>query len=70
MIYLSGFLGVLCGFLVGQAVLMWILRGKSRENILEMLKNRDLKFRYGMINWFFALLGLVLFVLAFKGVHA
>ena len=70
MVYLAGFLGLLCGFMVGQAVLLWLLRGKSRESILEMLKNRELKFKYGLTNWFFALIGLVSFVLAFKGVQS
>lgn len=54
MIYIMGIVGFLGGFAVGQMVLYFLLRHKTRE---ELLGDRALKWKYGLLNWGLALLG-------------
>ncbi|MCD8571064.1 MAG: hypothetical protein LRY76_06015 [Alphaproteobacteria bacterium] len=49
-----GIIGFLGGFAVGQMVLFFLLRHKTRE---ELLSDKSLKWKYGTINWAFAILG-------------
>jgi len=50
-VYLAGIIGFILGFLAGQIVLMLLLRGHSRQDILEMMKDKQKKFKYGLLNW-------------------
>lgn len=54
MIYLMGILGFVGGFILGQMVLYFLLRHKTKE---ELLNDKSLKWTYGLINWAFAGLG-------------
>lgn len=54
MIYIMGIFGFLGGFAAGQMVLYFLLRHKSRE---ELLSDSSLKWKYGLLNWGLALLG-------------
>ena len=53
MIYVFGTLGFFCGFILGQMILAYLLRGKSRE---ELLNDKSLRWKYGVLNWLIALL--------------
>lgn len=52
MIYGVGFIALLGGFALGQALLAWLLRDRSRE---DLLKDRSLRI-YGVLNWLVAIL--------------
>ncbi len=62
MIYVYGIIGFTLGFSVGQVLLFHILRGVSKE---EMLNNKSIQLKYGLLNWLIALLcgygGIVLY---------
>lgn len=53
MIYVVGTIGFVCGFFLGQVVLMRILRNVPNE---ELLENKALQWKYGMLNWLVAVL--------------
>ena len=53
MVYLVGVIGFISGFILGQFILMGLLKDKSNE---ELLKNRRLKFVYGSLNWTVAII--------------
>lgn len=53
MIYIMGIIGFLGGFGVGQMVLFFLLRHKTKD---ELLNDPALK-KYGLLNWGFAMLG-------------
>lgn len=55
MIYLAGLGGLIGGFMAGQLVLLFLLRHRSRRDLLE---DRSLRWTYGLINWVIALMGL------------
>ena len=61
MVYLAAFAGFITGFLAGQALLAWLLRDYNREQLLEKMKDRGFRLKYGLINWAFAFAGLFLF---------
>jgi len=54
MIYVMGIIGFILGFVAGQMALHFMLRHKSRE---DLLNDSGLKYTYGLINWVFAGLG-------------
>ncbi len=54
MVYVVGFVGLICGFIAGQMLLYFMLRHKSRE---ELLNDPSLKWKYGILNWLIAVLG-------------
>lgn len=67
MVYLSAIAGFICGFFAGQAFLSVILRGYSRQEILEKMKgDRGWKFKYGLLNWAVSLAGAFLFVYIYR----
>lgn len=66
MIYLAGFLGLALGFIAGQIVLAHLLRDRSRSEIIELMKDRGAKFRYGTLNWLLAVLGCLLAVFIYR----
>ena len=53
MIYLVGTIGFICGFFLGQLILLRILRNVSNDDLLE---NKGLQWKYGMLNWAVAIL--------------
>jgi hypothetical protein len=53
MIYFVGTLGFVGGFILGQMVLAFLLRGKTRE---QLLSDKSLRWKYGLLNWLIALL--------------
>lgn len=63
MIYAFGIAGFIGGFICGQMVIYFLLRHKSRE---ELLKDRNLKWTYGLLNWGVAVLGAYSFVVMYK----
>ena len=54
MVYLVGVLGFIGGFVLGQALLMRLLKGRTKE---ELLSDKYLKWKYGTLNWLIAALG-------------
>ncbi|GEM_PF-557046 len=53
MIYLVGTLGFVSGFILGQFILFRILRDVPKE---ELLENKSLHWKFGLLNWLIALL--------------
>ncbi len=66
MVYLIGTIGFIGGFLFGQLLLRHILHDRSREEIMKMMEDGGARLKYGVINWFFAVLGAVSFVWAYN----
>lgn len=54
MVYVAGIIGFIGGFVFGQMVLLFFLRGKTRE---ELLNDPYIKWKYGLLNWIIAGLG-------------
>lgn len=54
---MNGLIGFVLGFVFGMAVNAYLLRGIPRD---EMRRNKDLRMKYGLLNWGLALLGLVI----------
>lgn len=52
MVYLFGTLGFIAGFIAGQIVLARLLRGVSRDRLLE---DKSLRWKYGLLNWVIAI---------------
>lgn len=63
MVYIFGIAGLICGFLCGQMVLYFLLRHRTRE---ELLKDKTLHLRYGLLNWLFAVAGAYSFVVMYN----
>lgn len=53
MIYGIGILGFVVGFLTGQMILLRLLRHKTKD---ELLSDKHLWWRYGILNWAIAIL--------------
>ncbi|MCB1721521.1 MAG: hypothetical protein KDI11_07190 [Alphaproteobacteria bacterium] len=63
MIYVIGIVGFIGGFIFGQMVLYFLLRHKTNQ---ELLEDRMLKIKYGLIGWGCAALGAYSFVEIYK----
>lgn len=63
MVYLAGVLGFIGGFMAGQVALYYILRDKTRE---ELLNDRFLKWKFGLLNWGLAVVGSYSFIEMYK----
>jgi ABC-type antimicrobial peptide transport system permease subunit len=48
MVYVIGIIGFIAGFALGQMILYFLLRHKSRD---ELLTDSSLKWQYGLLNW-------------------
>lgn len=48
MIYVAGFIGFIGGFALGQIVLGYLLRSRTKE---ELLEDRSLRWKYGTLHW-------------------
>lgn len=59
MIYIFGIIGFVGGFILGQALLLYLLRSRPRA---ELLDNKMLKWTYGVLNWVIAAIGAYCFV--------
>ncbi len=52
MIYVAGISGLLTGFFAGQMLLAWCCCATaSKQDVLELMKDADARFKYGMLNW-------------------
>lgn len=54
MVYVVGFIGFIGGFIFGQMLLYFLLRHKSRE---QLLQDKSLKWKFGLLNWGAAIAG-------------
>lgn len=63
MVYVAGIIGFIGGFFAGQMLLYFMLRHRSRE---DLLNDKSLKWKYGLINWGVAALGAYSFAEAYK----
>lgn len=63
MVYIAGIIGFIGGFVIGQLILLRLLKDVSQE---ELLKNKNLGWTYGVFNWFFAIMGAVSTVYAYN----
>lgn len=52
MIYVVGTTGFICGFILGQLILLRLLKDVPRE---ELLESGRLRWQYGLLNWAVAL---------------
>lgn len=59
MIYVFGVIGFVCGFILGQGVLLYLLRARPRE---ELINNKSLKWTYGVLNWVIAAISAYVFI--------
>ncbi len=59
MVYVIGVLGFIGGFFVGQMALYFLLRHKTKE---ELLAQEHLKWTYGIFNWAVAIFGSYLLI--------
>ncbi len=59
MIYVMGLIGFAGGFMFGQMVLYFLLRHRSTQDLLQ---DRALRLKYGIINWLCAGLGAYSFI--------
>lgn len=63
MVYIMGILGFLGGFAAGLMVVSFFLRGRSPEQILN---DKALKWKYGLLCWVIAGIGAYAFVEMYK----
>lgn len=63
MVYVFGIVGLVCGFIFGQMMLYFMLRHRSRE---DLLNDKTLRLRYGLLNWLFAAAGAYSFVVMYN----
>jgi hypothetical protein len=54
MITVVGIVGFVCGFAFGQMLLLFLLRHKTKA---ELLNDKNLRRVYGLLNWGIAVLG-------------
>lgn len=48
MVYVMGAIGFVMGFVFGQMLLYFLLRHRARQ---DLLNDKSLKWKYGIINW-------------------
>jgi hypothetical protein len=60
MAFLAGLAGFAIGFLLGQALLLHLLQGRTRQEITELMKDKKSRIKYGLINWLMAFAGMAL----------
>ncbi|MCC7304688.1 MAG: hypothetical protein IT558_00345 [Alphaproteobacteria bacterium] len=63
MVYVFGVIGFFGGFALGQMILYFLLRHRSRA---ELLTDQSLKWTYGLINWIIAGIGAYSFVFMYN----
>jgi hypothetical protein len=65
MVWFMGIFGFACGFFAGQMVLAYLLRGRTKQEVLDLMKDKHERLKYGMINWTIAFLGAMSFVIIY-----
>ncbi|MCB1591135.1 MAG: hypothetical protein KDI90_01660 [Alphaproteobacteria bacterium] len=63
MVYLIGIVGFVGGFVIGQMVLYFFLRDVPAE---KLLNDPYIKWKYGLLNWAFAVLGAYSMVVTYQ----
>ncbi len=63
MVYVVGTIGFIGGFLAGQVLLAALLKNRTSE---ELLNDKSLRWKYGIINWAIAALGAYSFVFLYN----
>ena len=63
MVYGIAFIGLIAGFILGQMVLLVLLRHKTKE---ELVLDESLKWKYGTLNWLIALISAFSFVFVYN----
>ena len=63
MIYIIGFIGFISGFVLGQMILLALLKDRSRQ---DLLNDRTIRWKYGILNWMIAGLGAYSFVVLYR----
>lgn len=58
MIYIMGTFGLILGFFIGQMVLYFLLRNVPKD---DLLNDRYIKWKYGLLCWIIAILGSYVF---------
>jgi hypothetical protein len=66
MIYAVAIAGFIMGFLFGQLLLSHMLRGYNRQQIIDLMKDKGARFKYGMTNWGMAVLWTIAFVKIYR----
>ncbi len=65
MVWVVGIVGFIGGFFAGQMVLAYMLRNRSKRDVLELMKDKHERLKYGMINWGIAAAGAASFVVIY-----
>lgn len=63
MVYVVGFIGFIFGFILGQLVLLHLLRERSRR---DLVMDKSLRWTYGILNWIIAGLSSYSFVFMYN----
>ncbi len=63
MVYVAGIAGFIFGFFVGLMALSFLLRDTDKE---DLLNDPYIKWKYGILNWIFAILGAYIAVFIFQ----
>jgi ABC-type antimicrobial peptide transport system permease subunit len=63
MVYIVGIIGFILGFIIGQAILLKLLKDIPND---KLLNDSSLRWKYGTLNWMFAGLGSFIVVWAYK----
>ena len=61
-----GIAGFVCGFAAGQMLLSWLLRNRTKQEIIELMKDGEARWKYGVLNWLVAALGAVSFIIIYR----
>lgn len=63
MVYVVGMFGLIGGFASGQLLLYFLLRHRSRDDLLH---DKTLKWKYGILNWLIAMVGAYSFITMYQ----
>ncbi|HTK85941.1 MAG TPA: hypothetical protein VL625_12730 [Patescibacteria group bacterium] len=66
MVWVMGIIGFIGGFFAGQMVLAYMLRNRTKQDVLDLMKDKHERLKYGMINWAIALAGAAAFVIIYR----
>lgn len=65
MVWFMGIFGFVGGFFAGQMVLAYLLRNRTKQEVLDMMTDKRERLKYGLLNWGIALAGAVSFVIIY-----
>jgi len=63
MVYVVGIIGFILGFIAGQALLLVLLKDLPKK---DMLHNKNIHWKYGLLNWGIAVTGSCCFVFFYQ----